>query len=53
MDDLIIKAEYVKFLEKTKLDNLKPGVDLNATKPGAYPTLLEHIEVHRHYMGRG
>jgi len=51
MDDLIIKAEYVKFLEKTKLDKLKPGVDLNATKPGAYPTLLEHIEVHRHYMG--
>ncbi|MCK4489661.1 MAG: ParB N-terminal domain-containing protein, partial [Anaerolineales bacterium] len=50
-DDLIIKAEYVKFLERTKLDNLKPGVDLNATKPGAYPTLLEHIEVHRHYMG--
>lgn len=51
MDDLIIKAEYVKFLEKTRLDNLKPGVDLNATKPGAYPTLLEHIEVHHHYLG--
>ncbi len=50
-DDLIIKAEYVKFLEKTKLDNLKPGIDLNATTPGAYPTLLEHIEVHRYYMG--
>lgn len=50
-DDLIIKAEQVRFLEKTKLDKLRPDSDLTATKAGAYPTLLEHIEVHRYYMG--
>ncbi len=50
-DDLIIKAEYVRFLEKTSLDKLKSGADLSATKPGAYPALLEHISVHRYYLG--
>lgn len=50
-DDLIIKAEQVKFLENTKLDLTIPNSDLSATKAGAYPTLLEHIEVHRYYLG--
>jgi nucleotide-binding universal stress UspA family protein len=50
-DDLIIKSELVNFLDKTNLDKLKPGADLTATKPGAYPTLLEHIAVHRYFMG--
>ncbi len=50
-DELIIKSEQVKFLEKTKLDWIKPSADLSTTKAGAYPTLLEHIEVHRYYLG--
>jgi nucleotide-binding universal stress UspA family protein len=50
-DDLIIKAEQVNFLEKTKLDNIKPSADLSTTVAGGYPTLLEHIEVHRYYLG--
>jgi len=50
-DDLIIKSEQIKFLEKTKLDNLATSADLAATKAGAYPTLLEHIAVHRYYLG--
>ncbi len=50
-DDLIIKSEQVKFLEETDLDKLRPEADLTATKPGAYPTLLEHIAVHRYFMG--
>lgn len=50
-DDLIIKAEYVQFLEQTSLDRLRPESDFTATKPGAYPALLEHIEIHRYYMG--
>ena len=50
-DDLIIKSEQVKFLEKTKLDRITPNTDLSTTKAGAYPTLLEHIEVHRYYLG--
>ena len=50
-DDLIIKAEQVRFLEKTDLDKSRPDADLTATKAGAFPTLLEHIEVHRYFMG--
>ena len=50
-DELIIKAEYVDFLDQTKLDDLRPEADLSATCAGQYGKLLEHIEVHRHYMG--
>lgn len=50
-DQIIIKAEYSHFLEQTKIDQLRPEADLKVTKPGAYPTLLEHIEIHRYYMG--
>lgn len=50
-EDLIIAAEYVEFLSLTKLDELRPAIDLATTCPGQYGKLLEHIEVHRHYMG--
>lgn len=50
-DDLILIAEYNKFLEKTRLNELRPEVDLRVTVPGKYPLLLEHISAHRYYMG--
>jgi len=50
-DDLIIKAEYADFLEKTEIKSLFPNVDLSATVPGQYTKLLEHIEAHRYFMG--
>jgi nucleotide-binding universal stress UspA family protein len=50
-DDIILKAEYVDFLEKTRLDELRPKADLSVTVPGRYPLLLEHIDVHRYYLG--
>jgi nucleotide-binding universal stress UspA family protein len=50
-DDLILKAEYAEFLEKTRLDELRPNSDLSVTVPGQYPILLEHIDVHRYFMG--
>lgn len=50
-DDLIIKAEYADFLEKTGLKRLRPEADLSVSVPGQYETLLEHIEVHRYFMG--
>ncbi|MCI0395495.1 MAG: universal stress protein [Chloroflexi bacterium] len=50
-EDLIIKAEYAEFLEQTQLDESRPEADLRVTEPGQYQELLEHIEVHRHYMG--
>ena len=50
-DELIIKAEYVDFLDRTGLDVLYPESELNVTRAGKYQELLEHIELHRHYMG--
>lgn len=50
-DDIILKAEYARFLEETRLDELRPGADLTVTAPGQYDTLLEHISVHRYYLG--
>jgi nucleotide-binding universal stress UspA family protein len=50
-DDLILKAEYADFLEKTRLDELRPNSDLSVTVPGQYPILLEHIDMHRYFMG--
>jgi len=50
-DDLILKAEYADFLERTRLDELRPEADLSVTVPGQYRTLEEHIEVHRYFMG--
>jgi len=50
-DELIIKAEYAEFLQKTELKSLRPNVDLSVTVPGQYAKLLDHIEVHRYFMG--
>src|SRR5690554_61672 len=50
-NDLIVASEFAQFLEQTNLDELKPGADLRLTEPGSYPVLLEHISVHRYFMG--
>jgi nucleotide-binding universal stress UspA family protein len=51
-DDIILKAEYDDFLAKTHLDELRPGANLLVTAPGQYQKLLEHISVHRFFMGQ-
>jgi nucleotide-binding universal stress UspA family protein len=48
---LILAAEYTEFLERTGLDRLRPDADLGVTVPGRYEALLDHIEVHRYYLG--
>lgn len=50
-DDLIIKEQTLEFLESTKLDELRPEADFTVTAPGKYPLLLEHIGVHKYFMG--
>ena len=52
LDELIIKEEYANFLEYTRLDTLvSEPVNLEVTVAGAYDKLLDHISVHRYYMG--
>ncbi|MEA3327160.1 MAG: hypothetical protein U9R53_07600, partial [Chloroflexota bacterium] len=50
-EDIILKQEYVDFLENTQFDKVVPDDNLLLTYPGQYETLKEHIRVHRHYMG--
>jgi nucleotide-binding universal stress UspA family protein len=50
-EDLILKAEYIEFLEHTNLDKVRPGSDLSVTEPGQYEVIEEHIAVHRYFMG--
>ncbi len=49
--DLILKAEYLDFLDRTKFDQLCPQTEMMLTNPGQYPILEEHISVHRYFMG--
>lgn len=52
VDDLAIKQAYADFLMKTRLDELRPGSNLETHIPGQYERLLEHIAVHRWYLGQ-
>lgn len=51
-DDIIIKAEYANFLERTRLDELRPGADIRVTAPGRYRELETDIEAHRFLLGQ-
>ncbi|MEK6222994.1 MAG: universal stress protein [Chloroflexota bacterium] len=47
VDDIIVKAEQVRFLEETKLDESRPDIDFILTLPGRYIELLNHIAAHQ------
>ena len=53
LEDLDLKAEYADFLEQTRIDKVRPGSEIELTLPGEYDRLLEHISVHRWYLGEG
>ena len=50
-EDLEILGERVDFLERTGLDQLRPEARIELTIVGGYDRLLEHIAVHRYFMG--
>ena len=50
-DELEILGEFAAFIEKTQLDRLRPEMQVKFSTPGGYARLLEHIVVHRYYMG--
>ena len=50
-EELNLKAEYAQFLEATNLDRLRPEQEIEFTISGAYHILLEHIAVHRYFLG--
>lgn len=50
IDDVIAKARYLEFLERTGLDRLRPDADLSTSVPGQYRILDRHIALHRYFM---
>ena len=50
-EDLEILQDKVEFLEATNLDQLRPGEDIYLTIPDGFSRMLEHIAVHRYFMG--
>jgi hypothetical protein len=51
LDDLEILESKVNFLERTSLDDLRPGANIKVTIPDGFERMLEHIAVHRYFMG--
>ena len=51
INDLISQVEKIEFYEKTKIDQIRPDAKIEFTLPGGYSKLLEHISVHRYFMG--
>lgn len=51
VDNLILKFEADSFWSKTRLRVSRPQVEIELTTPGQYARLIEHIEVHRWYLG--
>lgn len=50
-DALELLGEYAEFLERTRLDVLRPEQNIRFSIGGGYARLLEHIAVHRYFMG--
>jgi len=51
-EDLKVLHEYREFLERTRLDEIRPQAKpIRLTIAGGYHYLIEHIAVHRHFMG--
>lgn len=50
-EDLKILGEKVHFLERTHLDDLRPAAKIRLTIPDGFDRMLEHIAVHRYFMG--
>jgi hypothetical protein len=50
-EDLEILGDKVRFLERTSLDDIRPDANIKLTIPDGFERMLEHIAVHRYFMG--
>jgi hypothetical protein len=51
IDELALEQDRAAFLARTQLLASRPEADIRVTTPGQYGRLLEHIDVHRWYLG--
>ena len=50
LEKLAIQETYHQFLKDTQLNTSRPNPGLQLTLLGGYPILMEHIQVHKHYL---
>ena len=50
-EDLNILGEKVEFLKRSRIDELRPDADIRLNILGGFHRMLEHIAVHRYFMG--
>jgi len=50
-EDLEILHTKVHFLERTRLDHIRPEANIKLTIPDGFERMLEHIAVHHYFMG--
>jgi hypothetical protein len=50
-EDLEILHSKIHFLERTSLDHIRPEANIKLTIPDGFDRMLEHIAVHRYFMG--
>lgn len=50
-EDLEILGSKVNFLERTSIDKVRPDVNIYLNIPDGFDRMLEHIAVHRYFMG--
>jgi hypothetical protein len=51
-EDLERLGDRVEFLERTQIDRILPIVDISPTILGGYDRLIEHLAVHRYFLGK-
>lgn len=51
IDSVQSEKAYGRFLQETRLDDLRPESDLHLSNPDEYARLHEHINAHRYYLG--
>jgi hypothetical protein len=51
INGLVLAQEYHDFMSETKLNELYPNEDFHFSMPGQYNKVLQHISVHRYFLG--
>jgi hypothetical protein len=51
LQDLVLKREQAIFNKETRIMDLRPDARIEFSIPNQYSKLMEHIRVHRYYMG--
>lgn len=51
IQSLILDHEYAEFLQQTRLDLYYPEENFRFSLPGQYEKMLQHVSVHRWFMG--